>query len=482
MIEPIGVLTVVVGFLCLRLGTNATFATFVVSALFGSAAALLIGSANIQPPHLLLGFAAVAVLRERREAAAALNALSFPKPGFWLTCLVLYGVCAGVFVPHFLEGGAQIVPLGASARYADTGSTVPLGPVSGNFTQAIYLIADLMCFAMTVAVASTEAGFAAIAAALLGYAIGNLLFALLDLLTFAGGVQFLLEFMRNAQYTLHNEEEISGLKRIVGSFPEASAFARATLGALGFTATLWLCGRRPFVTGALAAASLVLVVLSTSSSGLAGTPLILAILYATALARLGVDRSRPFRSTALLCAPILAAIAAVAVLLDDKTSAVLKEYFDMLIFDKSMTESGIERESWNIAARQNFFDSYGLGVGLGTARTSSFPLALLSNVGAPGTLFYLLFAATALGLRRGAPLTFHSDVRLAARNGCLGLLAGDLFVAPTVEQGLLFYVLTGVASAEPERDDGAPIGGAPDPRSRHERHRLREGALDHDKP
>ena len=78
-------------------------------------------------------------------------------------------------------------------------------------------------------------------------------------------------------------------------------------------------------------------------------------------------------------------------------------------------------------------------------------MALLSNVGVPGSVFYLLFVASALGRRRGTPRTITTDVRLAARNACLGLIIGDIFAAPTVEQGLLFYVLAGIASAEPER-------------------------------
>ena len=112
----------------------------------------------------------------------------------------------------------------------------------------------------------------------------------------------------------------------------------------------------------------------------------------------------------------------------------------------------MQRDSWNTFALQNFFDSYGLGVGLGTVRTSSLPMALLSNVGVPGSVFYLLFIASALGRRRGTPRTITTDVRLAARNACLGLIIGDIFAAPTVEQGLLFYVLAGIASAEPERN------------------------------
>jgi hypothetical protein len=168
--------------------------------------------------------------------------------------------------------------------------------------------------------------------------------------------------------------------------------------------------------------------------------------------------SKPYGSAALLCAPILVAPVVFALLLNDTASEAIRSYLDLLIFNKAQTDSGIQRSSWNIYALQNFFDSYGLGVGLGTVRTSSLPFALLSNVGIPGTLFYLLFISTAIFRRRGKPRTFPSDVRLAARNACLGLIIGDFLAAPTVEQGLLFYVLTGIASAEPEYTTDMPPG------------------------
>lgn len=454
-IQPIGLLTIIVGLLCLVVGYRLASATLVVATLFGAAAAVLIGAANIQPAHLLLGFVAVTTLTRPREAAGAIRALSPPEPGFWLMCLVIYGLVSAVLAPRLLAGSTQIIPLGTS-EYASTGSTVPLGPVSSNFTQSVYLVADLICFAMIVAVASTYAGFATITGALMAYAAGNVLFALLDLGTYATGTQGLLNFMRNAQYTLHLEEEVTGLKRIVGSFTEASAFARSTLGALGFTGTLWICGYRPALTGTLAVALLVLVVVSTSSTGLAGAPPVLAILYATILMRSGFRPNRPYSSAAVLCAPLLVAALILATLINDGASATVRNYLDALIFDKSTTSSGIERDTWNTVALQNFFDSDGLGVGLGTVRTSSFPIALLSNVGIPGFVFYLLFAASAFVRRRGIPRTFPADVRLAARNACLGLIIGDVFAAPTVDQGLLFYVLAGMACAQPERYNATP--------------------------
>jgi hypothetical protein len=461
-IEPIGLLTFVIGLICLQLGYRATAATLVVATLLGSAAAILIGTANIPPAQVLLAFLATITLKRRLEGTRTIQAMSFPEPGFWLMCLVIYGLLSGFLMPRLMEGSMPIIPLGTS-EYANTGFTVPLGPVSGNLTQGIYLVADFACFIMIVAIASTQAGFATIASALVAYAAGNVLFAVLDLGTFATGTQWLLDFIRNAQYTLHIEEQIGGLKRIVGSFTEASSFARSTLGALGFTGTLWLCGYRPALTGTLALASLALVVLSTSSTGLAGAPAVLLILYVTALMRLGFHPSRPFRSAAVMCAPLLVVAVILAAQLDDEAAKPIRDYIDVLIFNKSATDSGIERNSWNTFALQNFLDSYGLGVGLGTVRTSSFPIALLSNVGVPGTIFYLLFAASAFLRRRGTPRTFPADVRLAARNACLGLIVGDTFAATTLEQGLFFFVLAGIACAEPERDVAAlsPAAGQP---------------------
>jgi hypothetical protein len=449
-IEPIGLLTIMVGLICVFLGYRATFATLVPMALFGSAAAVLIGSANIQPAHLFLAFAAFAVLGRHQEAAMAIEAMKFPRPGFWLLCLVIYGILGAFLIPRLAAGSMQIMPLGTS-EFSDTGYTVPLGPVSSNLTQSIYIVADFICFVITVAVATTRAGFMAGTAGLLAFAAGNVLFALIDLATYNTGTQWLLDFMRNAQYTLHAEEEVIGLKRIVGSFPEASAFAHSTIAAVGFTGTMWLCGRLPAWTGTLAIISLILLVFSTSSGGLAMVPPLLTILYVTALTRSGFDpRKRPYRSAAVLCAPLLVLAVALALQLNDEASKPVRDYLDALIFNKPNTESALTRGTWNSFALQNFFDSYGFGVGLGTVRASSFPIAVLSNVGIPGAIFYLLFAATGFLRRRGIPRTFPADVRLAARNACLAIIIGETFAGTTVEQGLLFYVLAGIACAQPE--------------------------------
>ena len=55
-IEPVGVFTIVVGLNCLIAGSQATVIFFAMMTVFGGAAAILLGSAGIQPGHLFLGF------------------------------------------------------------------------------------------------------------------------------------------------------------------------------------------------------------------------------------------------------------------------------------------------------------------------------------------------------------------------------------------------------------------------------------------
>ncbi|MDR6817498.1 hypothetical protein J2X76_002674 [Neorhizobium sp. 2083] len=449
--EPIGIFTLLLGLYCLFAGYNAAVIVFVGLSVLGAAAAIIIGSANIQPAHFFLAFLALGVLSYRREFTAVLNALRFPGPAFWLACLLVYGVVLGYFAPRFFARLTDIIPLGAS-EYDATGGAVPLGPVSSNFTQAVYVSADLLAFTLIVAIGSTYAGFRAVTVGILTFAGANALFAILDIATYGTGAQELFQFIRNARYTFHDEDVVAGVKRIVGSWPEASAFAGISLASVGFTGTLWMCGRDLRWTGALFLATSVLVIRSTSSTGLIGLPVCLVILYGTAVMRCGRTPGSRNSSFVALFAPVLVCLVGLVIALNDMLFRQIYSYFDLLIFSKTTSASAAERGAWNLHGYQNFLDTYGLGVGLGTSRTSSFLFALLSNVGVPGTIFFLLFATSAFFRRRGKPCTFASDVRLAARNGCACLMVGAMVAGPTVDLGLLFFIMAGLASAEPEAE------------------------------
>ena len=456
----IGLITVLVGFWALASGPRGLVTALILATLLGSAAALLVGSASIQPAHVLLGFVALGVVTRRREYMEIVRTLSFPQPGFWLACAVAYGIVCGMYLPKILQGTSQIIPVG-STGFEDTGSAVPLGPTSGNFTQAIYLVADLACFLMVRAIASRTAGLVTIASALTIFAIANIGFAFIDLATFQTGTAWTLDFIRNAQYTFHTDESTSGLKRIVGSFLEASSFAHATLGALGFTGTMWLSGHRPLLYGTLSLTSLVLLIMSTSSTGFVGTPALLLIFYLTLFLKAVKGTSRHRDVAILVIAPIAVTCAVFGILMSSAMRTIIWDYADTLVFSKSASQSGLERASWNAFAWSNFIDSYGLGVGLGTDRASTLALAVLSNLGLPGGLAYVMFLLTTLLARRPSADPEATHIQSAARNAAFALLIADVLSGPLVDQGLSFYILAAVASAHvaPERARVRAAGG-----------------------
>lgn len=448
-IELFGLVILVVGGLCLVRGQGSTAVVFIVLTVFGSAAAAFIGQNTIPPAHVFLAFLAAAVL-VRGEARLSIGAALRPsEPGFWLTCLVAYGVIGAVLLPRVLAGLTQIVPLGVT-EFGEITGAVPLVPGSSNITQSIYLISNLLCFLLIVAVASRADGFRAVVVGLIAYGLANAAFALVDLATYATGTQDALQFMRNAKYTLHNEEEVSGLKRIVGSFTETSSFARSSLGVLGFAGTLWLCGRYARLTGPLALATVVLLVLSTSSTAIVGIPVVIAILYLASW-YVALTKGGMLSWAFVIGLPVVLLVATTAVLLEPQASRAVTDYLNTTVFNKLGTDSGIERSSWNTYALQNVWDTWGAGVGVGTTRTSSFFLALISSTGVLGLIFYGAFAYGAFVRPRGVPRSFEADARMACLNACIGLLVGDLLLSPSIDQGLLFFVLAGLAAAVPAR-------------------------------
>ena len=451
IVEPFGLVIFALGGLALMRGPGATFALFIVATLFGSAAALILGGGQttIQPAHLMLGFVALSMASQRGRYSAIIENFAFPRAGFWLACTLVYGVASAILAPRLLAGVTHVNTIGVT-QFGPVLIETPLGPTSGNITQSIYLTADLICFTLVRAFAQTAPGMRLVLNALIAYCCGDVLFAALDLVTYWTNTAAALEFMRNATYQLHNDTEVEGLKRIVGSFTETSAFAYATLGVVGFTGRLWIGGFRARLTGIIAAASFMLLIFSTSSTAYGALPLLSAILFLVA-ARL-VWRGRAGRNAAVftIAAPLAILLAALAIRLHPAAWNSVHDYVDLLLFDKSASQSGIERGRWNTTAIRNFIETFGLGAGVGSVRASSFPIAVLANLGVVGATAYSLFLAHVLtGAQDGDP---HAALlRAAARMGCIGLLSAAILSGTLVDLGLPFFIMAGLATASPER-------------------------------
>src|SRR5262245_33483415 len=185
IVEPVGIVTLAAGALCLVFGLRLACPLLILSTLLGSAAALILpafGYANIQPAHLLLPFCVLAALRQPSAVNGIMRCMSYPRAGFWLLLAVLYGAVWAYVGPRLFWGQTSVFGL-----RSDTGGIVPLWPLepgSGNLTQSMYFAADLVCFALVCAYAGGASGRRRLGAAVLAAATVNLIFAALDLATY----------------------------------------------------------------------------------------------------------------------------------------------------------------------------------------------------------------------------------------------------------------------------------------------------------
>lgn len=451
-IEAIGAIAVALGLAGWLAGPRFAIPVFVVSTLLSAAAALILtamGGANVQPAHLLLGFLALAAASRaslRRAGAALLP----PHAGFWLLLTAVYATLSAVFLPRLFAGATYVFAI-ARTEVGPGIVSMPLAPTSGNVTQTVYFLGDVVCFLVFYDAASRPSGVKTVVSAVIAAAAINLCFAAMDYGAYLAGLGDVLGIIRNANYRMLDDTAVLGFKRIVGSFPEASTFAYFTSGFFAFCTKLWLDGVHPRATGPVALLSLLSLVCATSSTGYAATIGFLGLLFAVSLVRV---LTRPVRRATIVLAtvlPLMLAAGMVGLRLDDPLWRTVTEIADVSIFDKMTSSSGVERAKWNDQALVNFVDTHGLGAGDGSVRASSLPLALLGNIGVFGALTYALFL---LGVffDRGSRWrqAFPASCQSAARWACLTQLLGASVAGSFIDLGLPFFVFAGLACAEPE--------------------------------
>jgi hypothetical protein len=449
-IEPLGLLTIAVGLIGWLAGLHFLIGALFVSTLLGAAAAInvtALGSANIQPAYLLLGFLVLYAAAQRQLRSEAIAALAFPKEGFWLAVTAAYAVLAAAFLPRIFEGLTYVYTI-ARTQVGFGLLLTPLVPTTGNVTQTVYFIGDLISFLIFAAVARSPSGLKAVAMAGVICAAVNLLFCALDLITYRTGTTELLGFLRNATYRMLDEAVIGDFKRIVGSFPEASTFAYFTVGLFAYCSKLWLGRVWTYATGPIALLSFIALIFSTSSSGYAGLAAFLAMLFIVSLWQV-VTRPVPRVTFALVVLmPVFVVALTVGLRLHTPTWRIASTLLEQTVVDKLGSQSGVERSRWNQQALSNVVDTAGLGGGVGSVRASSFPIAVLGNIGVIGGLLYGVFLAQVLFRhRRGWTDSFPQTCQSAARWACFAQLGAASVAGSFIDLGLPFFIFAGLSVA-----------------------------------
>lgn len=417
--------------------------------LFGAAAAVTLpamGGASILVANAFMIFFAVRTLRIT-GLSPAISSLLYPSTGFWLLLLIIYGVIATVFFPRLMAGitetmVVQRLPAGLSRIALN-----PLSFSSTHVTQTVYALGGIACFAASFAYFRTRNAYQHFLTAFFVLCSLNVLFAMADLITFATGPIDFLDFIHTANYSLMTNVEMGGLKRISGTFPESSSFASFTLILFAISASLYLDHVRPLSSGIFAMAFLILLALSTSGTAYVG--LIFVLLMLAVQSVLPILHGGKMRKPLLLYAgglTVIAVMLLVAVLSPTLVEAI-GSFLDESLFGKLNSDSGRERGHWNQVAWSNFLDSYGLGVGVGGARASSYLFVLLSNVGLPGLLCFTVFTLSTLFCQSAFRNdTTKRNIVRAIRSGLGASLIAAFLVSTVYDLGMLFYVLAGAAA------------------------------------
>ncbi|QGZ60766.1 hypothetical protein [Paraburkholderia acidisoli] len=443
-----GVAVFVIGLATLYTSYRGAVYAMAACCLFGATLALGLGGIGIMPAQLFLAFFAVRAFNLAGGKRIA-DAFSLDKPGFWLLCTCIWGVFGAILLPRLLRGSTLVFPVDH-----DMGGSVllqPLGPVSGNLSQAFYCVGDVVVYACMYALLKYRGAYRALASAVLLLAALDVSAGIIDIGTHAVGLD-VMSVIKTAQYADLSGEEMGGLVRITGTFPETSAFSTFTLPLFVFCLNLWLVGYRPKLSGAIALGAGALLLLSTSGTAYVGLGAYMFVQLFSRPGRVSSDAGPRKRRMWIIagCAGLLGSLYVVLFL--PVVANVLTDFVNTTVFGKADSSSGVERMSWNTQGVTNFFDTYGIGVGLGSIRTSSFLVVLLANLGIVGVVCYALFLGKSMfsSVAEHYPFTERA-VCYAARHGMIATLIVASISAGVFELGSCFYLLAAAAGALPAR-------------------------------
>jgi hypothetical protein len=338
-----------------------------------------------------------------------------------LTAFMGLALLSAAFFPKMYANQVVVVPM--------RGLAGPLYPSAANFTQAAYLtISFLVAIIFAASAGSRRFCEMCIRAFLLGGALVALT-GVADFIIGSSAAKVLLDPFKTAQYTFMVDNQVLGMRRVVGVMTEASAFGGVAvfLAAIALFSAPLLPNAKMRLYGQLIAVTLIILsVLSASSTAYLGLAA-LAFMYVAVLSRRTFDDLAPGRHVLLrvfliseltICYLIVLGLALVLMLAPDLFETPLK-FIDQLIFKKSQGDSYLDRMSWNRLAMQALWQTGGVGVGVGGARASNWAVAVLSNTGLLGG--FLLFGFLGLNMVRPAnsPDRFTRNLLLASRAAVL---------------------------------------------------------------
>jgi hypothetical protein len=364
------------------------------------------------------------------------------------TAFICYGILSAVAFPRMFAGLVEVIPVSGASL---DGPSL-LQPRAGNFTQVGYMIVSYLTALSFAVIGSREDVRKYFLRAQVWGALALFATGLADLLSYKLGLSALLDPFRTANYELLTDVETAGVKRVVGLTPEASTFGSLCVlsaSALLLLRPLYRPGWERLVASLALAGVSGMALLSTSATAFVGGAALagayLIDLIGRALRPRAFGRESLGLEIGFLAAIVVAAIA--TLVLAPSVVAPLFDIVDKVIFQKSASLSYYQRTLWTQIALRAFLDSGGLGVGLGSIRTSNWAVSILASTGVIGGALMFGFVAQKII----APTRDAAPEAACLRNGLrlwmLPALVMSLISGTIPDIGVMMSMVLGLLSA-----------------------------------
>jgi hypothetical protein len=415
---------------------------------FGSTAIVTLPALGGSSPMVYTGFLLL-LIGSTVMRHGGMDAIGAVFTKYWvagvLAALIIYAIDSAIIFPRLFAGSATAIVASPTGI-----SELPLGPVSGNITQTGYFVAGALAFYAFAILLPKEGTIRALRRGFITFAVLNACLGILDLAGKLIGVGDILAPIRTASYVNLVEVEEAGFWRIAGGFSEASAFGAVTLSCLAYTYADWRISRAPYML-VLAIVLFVLVIFSTSSTAYAG--LAMAAPFAAASIAVSALRGRLSAHDLVLLGLLWAAGTAVLLLflMHEQLFQPFTDLIDRMVFQKSASGSALVRLYWNQKSLEAFYSTMGVGIGLGSSRTSSWAVAVLSQLGIVGGFLMALLVAVLIRdmlMPMGSRSALEAAaLRSGARSATLTSLCAASLSSGFADPGLIFFITLAIVVA-----------------------------------
>ncbi len=403
------------------------------------------------PVATLFALLLLATAIMRRGSTLELRAVLAEQPVPWIMAgLAAYVLIGAYLLPRIFAGQT-----GAFIVFGPAVYEVPLSPVSGNVSQSGYFLLNTLAFIALLMTLRRPAMWPLAVRGMLALVIVHAAAGLIQLAGNIAGMADVLLPIRTANYAIQAEHQIGSLWRIAGACAEASAFSGLAAASFAFCVSYWRStgSRTALVFGFV---HFVMLVLSTSTTGYVGLGVCLVAFGASLIASV-VGGKPPRRDMQLLGVAALGVVLALAaILFVPAIVETLTEVIDAMVFKKHLSASAEERGYHNIQSLRSVLDTYGIGIGLGSSRASSWAIAVLSQTGVVGAMgFAVLLGLVWRAPSQTAPTARLSngvrviDVAYAMRAATMASVLTLCISGTTVEPGLLVFAGMAMAASAP---------------------------------